>query len=175
MEPVAPVTIPPVEDDKEPIINVIMKITFVLLLLVLIGGLGYIIKSSNKKPATKITPTLTPSPVIITEKDPTPPIAHIQEFTGEILEIRSTNIESLFDGYNPEFIMSIKKTSNIVKGPLMINYAFDKKDLEKIQVKDSSGKIISYRDLIVGQNVKIVEVYDLKEKIYSVYEITILN
>ena len=44
-----PVTIPPVTDNKEPVINVIMKIIFVILLLILIGEPGnlFIHKSKN--------------------------------------------------------------------------------------------------------------------------------
>lgn len=147
MEPVAPVTIKPIEDNKEPVINVIMKITFVVLLLILIGGLGYIITTSNKKPVTKIIPTLTP----------TPSIAQLQEFQGKIIELKTIKVSLAKEVNKIEFSFKLETNEKGVKKTQVI--FFNKQELETLKVIDSSEKIISYKDLKVGQNIKFDQRY----------------
>ncbi|EKE13911.1 MAG: hypothetical protein ACD_12C00759G0006 [uncultured bacterium] len=167
MEPVA---IPSIEDDKEPVINVIMKITFVILLLTLIGGLGYIFITSNKKPTTKITPTKVStrtSPVSLTIS-PTK-----VEFIGKIIEMNTHTISPIpgFDNIGLSFKLEINEGAT--KKPQL--FFFEKNELNKLQIIDFVGKIISYEDLQVGQNIKLLRIYDLEKSSYSNIEINIID
>lgn len=44
-----------------------------------------------------------------------------------------------------------------------------------MKVLDQEGKIISYKDLKTGQNIKLVKTYDFKKSSYQNIEITIIN
>lgn len=146
-----------------------MKIIFVVLFLLLIGELVYFFyiipnkKISINKVAPTLTPTLAPEPT----KAPTPVSATTLptkvEFQGKVIEV------------NEEFTIKVQGTINESKKQFDI--IFDQELLSKTKITDLKGKTISYKELKIGQRVKVVEVYNFKEKFYlnSIYEITILN
>ncbi|MEK7597232.1 MAG: hypothetical protein AAB441_01145 [Patescibacteria group bacterium] len=149
----------PVSDNSN--INSILKIAFVILLLVLIGELTYFFYIiPNKKPTTKVIPTFAPTkaptPILITNK---PVITLLPEYQGRITEL---DIFKAISSSEAKIKFSFKLEE--VKIPSV--FFFDKNELENLKVIDSTGKIISYKDLKVGQNIR----FDLIRLIINVIE-----
>lgn len=144
-----------------------MKITFVLLLLILVGGLGYIFissKTSNKKISNnKVTPTLIPT------KAPIPSITPIQEFTGKIVKIEVS------DENKQELILSLVEKSDKTITTIKFYFSINKAGLKKMKIIGLTGENISYKNLKVDQNIKLNLNYDSTKFSYSGAKITIVN
>ena len=172
----------PVSDNSN-IINSILRITFAILSLALIAEFTYIFYIvPNKKVATTIAPTilltLTPTPTTIvnsTKKTPTPSIPPMKEFKGKIVNIMINNIEVLSDGYKPGLLLSLVDETDRHKASNRLNFAFKKEELNKIKVIDQTGKTISYTDLKIDQNIRMVEISNLEDKINTSYVITVMD
>ncbi|KKP61108.1 MAG: hypothetical protein UR56_C0016G0019 [Candidatus Roizmanbacteria bacterium GW2011_GWC2_34_23] len=171
----------PVSDNSN-IINSILRITFAILFLVLIAELTYFFYIvPNKKITTTIAPTLTPTPApLIPTKSPTPisltPSPTKQEFQGKIIKIKVDETETLPGGYKPVLRLSIEKELEENKKMQIFNFAFSKEDIDRITIMDLTGKSISYKDLEIGQNIKIsFTPNDIKENNLPNFKITILK
>lgn len=90
----------------------------------------------------------------------------IVSFDREVSREVPTNITS-------EFYIKFKREVNGKQQTFDI--VFDSNLLTKTKVADSSGVIISYKDLKVGQTVIMTKTYDLEKNIFSSIDIKILD
>lgn len=142
--------------------NLGLKIMFVVLFLVLVGELVYFFYIvPNKKIATNVVPTilptrvptLTPTLIPLTPTNPPTPVSLTafpakQEFQGKIIELDVFKVAQTSEsGIGFSFKLEVNKEP--------IVFFFDKNKLSYIKVIDPSGKIISYKDLKIGQNIRL--------------------
>ncbi|MEK7597227.1 MAG: hypothetical protein AAB441_01120 [Patescibacteria group bacterium] len=171
------VTVP--DPDDNPDNSPKMKIIFVILLLALIGELTYFFYiAPNKKPSTKVAPAFAPTLIPPTPAETLTPISPTifptkQEFTGKIIGFENITEELNPKEYKANFFLHLLRDDEKSKIKLLLN--FDKNELSNFIVKDFTGKTISYKNLKIDKNIKISGTYDLNNRIYSNYEITILN
>lgn len=162
----------PVEETSN--VNLGLKILFAILLLVLVGEIAFGVMNSRKKNSktSVATPTniISSTKVEVTDKESATRITNIQ---GKIIGFKNINGILFPENYKPELFiyLSIKKEDR-KKGTARL-FAVDKNDLRNMSVTDNTGNIISYKDLEVGQNIKIIENYDLKKKVYTKFEIVV--
>ena len=96
------------------------------------------------------------------------------ESQGQIISFnKNESIALLPKDLQLEFYIKLQREIN-GKKELFDFFILDKTTLENTKIADSTEKTLSYKDLKIGQNVKIVETYNLKEKFYH-YEITVLE
>ena len=93
----------------------------------------------------------------------------INEAQGEIVSFEVDNAEEPTKELG--FYMRLQKDINGKKE--LFEIIINKDQLNNTKVSDQTGKTISTKDLKIGQTVKIVQTYDLKEK-SNRYEIIVL-
>lgn len=180
----------PVPDpDDNPDNSLKMKIAFVVLLLILIGMIVYFTKFANKYPITAlfipsptpyIFPTLTPTPAptIIPTKTSAPVSLTTsptkREFQGKIVKIEVDTSNPLPDSYEHKLLFSLEELGES-KGITKFNFTFTEAGLNNLKVIDLTGEKISYKNLEVGQNIRIIETYESKGSSNYDIEIIILN
>jgi len=192
----------PVSDNSN-IINSILRITFAILFLVLIAELTYFFYIvPNKKVATTIAPTkasnslkitLPNKEVIFSEDLDISKILDTKELQrfdyffekkvadefymamylhGKIIGFEmDKNIKYM--NFQPEFYLNLQNEA--LGSKEVFTLAFSKEELKQTRVMDSKGKNITYKDIKIGQNVKIIEIYNLTKKLNSSFEINVLD
>lgn len=95
------------------------------------------------------------------------------EYQGEIVGFEKNAARLLPKDYKLEFYLKLQRDVSGYKEPF--DFIFDIERLKKTIVKNKDGKVISYKDLKAGQNIRIIAEYDIKSKLYSSYEINIID
>lgn len=174
--------------EYDPDNNPKLKIILVISSIILIGELIYFTKFSGIKipikfpelsfvslirfvdslnPSPTPTPTSTPTPTPTLKREDND---QIKEYQGKIIlfdnSTNSANEEELYfnTSYSPDGKIKIIK-----------DFFYNKSDLNFMKVINSNGEIISYKDLKVGQNIRITQKYGLSEAPHSSIEINILE
>ena len=157
---------PPPSNNK-----LVLKIMFVVLFLALLGELGYVFMNLNKKnsliPLNTVIPTIpTPTPTFI-------PIIITSGYRGKITKLDVFNINPALKANKVAFSFTLAVDNEENKDPLI--FFFYKNELTHMKVTDSTGKIISYKDMKVGQTITIDQKYSQNEQKYLSSEIVVLK
>jgi len=183
-----------------------MKIIFIILFLVLLGELGYVFMTVNKKNPTSF---IVPTPTLNSRFESTKPkidfnscidmlsnyyrsdiatlsttnyylennIANtsyvVTELQGEIISFDKAASRKVEKNYIQEFYIKLERDVDGKKETFDIIFNSDL--LQKTKVEDFSGKIISHKELKIGQTLKVIKTYDLKKNILSDINIRILD
>lgn len=145
-----------------------LKIIFVVLFLALFGEMAYIFTTLNKKDLPRVfvpttdTPTPTSVPIIITS-----------EYRGKITKLDVFNVNSALKANKIVFSFTLAFDNEEQKDPGI--FFFYKNELDRIKVTDPVGKIISYKDLKVGQIITVNQKYNQNENLYLSSEIVVVK
>lgn len=165
----------PVPDpDDKPDNSPKMKIILVVLFLFLIGELVYFFYIvPNKKITTTIVPTLMPTP------EPTKAPTSVSPTTSPTKEELQGKIVGLeFNNKNKsEIIINLEETKDELtlakKNYYATKFLIDEEGLKKMKVLGLVGEPLTYKDLKIGQNIKVNLIYDTNGAPYSSVIITI--
>ena len=144
---------PPPSNNK-----LVLKIMFVVLFLALLGELGYIFVTTNKKSTTTFViptsgPTIIPTKILIPVSASPSVKTPITEYQGKIAELNVIKVTPTPGANNIEFSFRLEVNDGKTKKPQI--FFFDENELKLLKIIDSTGKAISYKDLKVGQNIRV--------------------
>ena len=178
--------------------NSLLKIIFAMLLFFFLGELGFIVINTtlknnilkkpvdvhNPKPSTGLFGNNTKlSAINVNNKSLnsdsllTSKIVNknfiITEYRGEIIGFEKSGIKTQQEGNSAVFFLNLQVTIN--GNSERFNLILDKEKLKVTEVFDSRGKIVSLKDLMVGERIIISETYNKIKNDYSNYKITIVD
>lgn len=148
--------------------KLVLRIILIVLFLALFGELAYIFTTLNKKDLPNVfapavaTPTPTSVPIIITS-----------EYRGKITKLDVFNVNPALKANKTVFSFTLAFDNEEQKDPGI--FFFYKNELDRIKVTDPTGKIISYKDLKVGQTITIDQKYSQNENLYLSSEIVVVK
>lgn len=140
----------PVEETSN--VNLGLKILFVILLLVLVGEIAYGVMNSRKKNSSQ--PVISNNklnkltPALINNKED---INRMLEFKGEIISFENETGAYFPLSHKTEWFLYLDIDTKDSKVKRL--FSFDQNDLDSIKVTDSTGNVISYKELKIGQNI----------------------
>ena len=148
--------------------KLVLKIIFVALFLALLGELAYIFTTVNKKESSRLfvpavaTPTPTSFPIYLTS-----------QYKGKITKLNLVNVDPAIkaDKIVLSFVLEIDDEKK--EDPKVFFYY--RSELKHMKVTDPTGKVISYKDLKVGQTITLDQKYGQNENSYLSLTITVIN
>lgn len=163
--------------------NLTLKIIFVILFLVLLGELGYVFVTVNKKNiATRVVPTSinTQNLDYLKPKVYEVLLVYFDNYQKKTIDILHsiTEIEGVIAGFeevnNSEQSVQKEIKDKNKKGLYQLFFYKDNNNIE-VHFSSSKAKNIYFKDLKIGQKVKIIIQEDFTKRIYKSINITVLD